>query len=113
VFFVPQWEGFFGFINLLSVNNILKFFSHINNVLNFFIYFLIGAKFRQESKDFLFSFKIFKCVIIKSINKIVYENKTNTEGRRPMNTTSISPSNIGQLARGPAEQQNKLKQAIL
>jgi hypothetical protein len=50
----------FEFYNLLNVNNILSFFSNINNVLNIFIYFLIGAKFREYSKEFLLSFKMFR-----------------------------------------------------
>ncbi|XP_060586887.1 somatostatin receptor type 3-like [Ruditapes philippinarum] len=57
---VPELKSIFHFYNHFIESTILKFFSHTNNVLNFFIYFLIGTKFRQESKDFLLSFKVFR-----------------------------------------------------
>ncbi|XP_060600294.1 melatonin receptor type 1A-like [Ruditapes philippinarum] len=58
--FAPRHVSIFEFYNHVIEHAILKFFSHINNVLNIFIYFLLGAKFRQESKEFLLSFKVFR-----------------------------------------------------
>jgi hypothetical protein len=60
VLFVTQRKSIFEIYSHLIESVILKFFFHINHVLNIVIYFLIGAKFRQESKEFLLSFKVFR-----------------------------------------------------
>ncbi|XP_060566512.1 C-C chemokine receptor type 4-like [Ruditapes philippinarum] len=67
--FMEKELNLFEFYNHINVHNILQFLSNINNVLNIFIYFLLGAKFRKDSKEFLLSFKLLQICCLPKAQK--------------------------------------------